>query len=403
MLICTKVVDTVVTLPTFRIATNVRLWHSWIVTSSAQATLPVLFSSRSFEDQEVEGFEKTLSILSLPEQTKQRNKARMFFQEALSSIKIHFRRWANELLPLALGGEQRTAQLVANKILRLKKTPNVGAIEVDDTFYSPVHDRQLPLKKFRIFIEEQCTLPPEYEVDCFPTEINNGLDLWSEDQSEFRQRFCINYMPLFSNSQPAESAVKEAKIVSTTGSHEQTRSVRAIGRAGILPSCKEAKNGKQKAGMIIDCVLKQHSQLSDLREKGTDAFTERRVELINLLGTGHFQNLRLEKSKRKMVEKGHKNKVRNTRQKTRGIVETGAVSGKYQIGLLYKNDNLDQMKQELTFRGLSFVDGQGKEFNYPAMKAILKEHEKTGNYEGYDEKWIRSLSGARFVERIRNN
>ena len=100
-----------------------------------------------------------------------------------------------------------------------------------------------------------------------------------------------------------------------------------------------------------------------MREKGTDAFTERRVELINLLGTGHFQNLRLEKSKRKMVEKGHKNKVRNTRQKTRGIVETGAVSGKYQIGLLYKNDNLDQMKQELTFRGLSFIGKPGKEFN----------------------------------------
>ena len=76
-----------------------------------------------------------------------------------------------------------------------------------------------------------------------------------------QERFCIENLPLFSNSQPAEFAVKEAKNVSTMGRFEELWTVMAIGRSAICLAYDLAKNGKERANNIIAFIVKQHKKL----------------------------------------------------------------------------------------------------------------------------------------------
>lgn len=100
------------------------------------------------------------------------------------------------------------------------------------------------------------------------TQINNGMDLWTNDETqgwlETRQKFCVDYLPLFSNSQPAESAVKEAKnVLSSTGRDEELQSIYASGRPSLLPSLPssdDSNRGKQNE-KIYSSENKKHKLL----------------------------------------------------------------------------------------------------------------------------------------------
>ena len=100
-----------------------------------------------------------------------------------------------------------------------------------------------------------------------------------------------------------------------------------------------------------------------------------------------------------MSEKAHRNKRRNVRQEKRGIVETGRMSGKYQLGLLHKAGNYEKIKRELVKRGISLVH-EGEMLTYPKMKESIKIHEqkRVGNVEGYNDLFFESLSGEVFIE-----
>ena len=362
---------------------------------------------QDLESQNLVDFETSLSLLpSSNDIATQRKKAREFLKEATVSIKIHFKRWGKELLPFSLGGEFATSQVLANKLLRLNHMPgdNPGLqlpLSPNPTFKSKVHERDICLPAFREFVEDNCVLvqPLEPFLVRMSQRINNGLDLWAasldEEGKNYRNRFCTEYLPLFSNSQSAEVAVKEAKNVSTTGREEELRTVMAIGRSAILPSVA-SKNGKDKARDIIRLVLNQHKKLE--KDTTTEAT---RTELKELLTIRHYKKRRLDMTLGTMLDKSHNNKKRNFRQKKRGVVETGRTTGKYQFGLCYKRENEQQMRQECTFRNLNIDTPKA---GFQAMKDKIKDDEKQrgGGDPDYDERFFRSLSGAVFVERRRS-
>jgi hypothetical protein len=62
---------------------------------------------------------RSLLNLEQEQQQEQWKKARLFLQQSKKSLKKHFTRRTNELLPLALGGEKETAKVVAKRILVL--------------------------------------------------------------------------------------------------------------------------------------------------------------------------------------------------------------------------------------------------------------------------------------------
>ena len=355
-------------------------------------------------------FETSLSAPALThaDVLKQRSKANEFLKEAELSIRIHFKRWANELLPLCLGGEFPTARIAANKLLRINRRPDDLPIlrlplDANPTFRSKAHGCNICLPAFREFVEDVSEHTYEMEPLLFDvaSRINGGFDMWDNTLSAgavaLRNSFCSNFLCLFSNSQPAEVAVKEAKNVSSTGRQEELRTVMAIGRSAMLPSVKACKTGKEKAKHIVRFVLQQHQQLQqkDKREEDRD-------DIRSLLTTQHFKKRRLDLTKGTMIAKSHSNKKRNIRQKKRGVVETGRTTGKYQIGLCYKTENLQQMQQEYLFRNLQVL--HPLPVGFQAMKDFIKDHERQvyGTEEDYDEKFIRSLSGALFVERKRS-
>ena len=93
-----------------------------------------------------------------------------------------------------------------------------------------------------------------------------------------------------------------------------------------------------------------------------------------------------------MHKVSHHNKKRNTKQKERGVAETGKISGKYQHGLFNKADNNASKVVELQYRRIHVGD-----MTYTQMKTALKAH---GNErcvhesEDYHEKFFVCLSDA---------
>ena len=69
------------------------------------------------QDKNPSDFEKTLSDLCANNTMKQREKAKEFTKEAMSSMNNHFERWANNSMTMSPAGEQKMAQVVANKLL----------------------------------------------------------------------------------------------------------------------------------------------------------------------------------------------------------------------------------------------------------------------------------------------
>ena len=78
--------------------------------------------------------------------------------------KNHFKRWANGLLMISLVGEQKTAQVAANKLLRLDD-PAVAELSVERTviFNSKVHNCEISSHDFKDFLEDTCLTTPKLD------------------------------------------------------------------------------------------------------------------------------------------------------------------------------------------------------------------------------------------------
>ena len=93
-----------------------------------------------------------------------------------------------------------------------------------------------------------------------------------------------------------------------------------------------------------------------------------------------------------MHKVSHHNKKRNTRQKERGVAETGKISGKYRVAFLHKPDNIASMVVELQYCRIHVDD-----VTYTQMKTALKHHEKercAHESDDYDDKFFVCLSDA---------
>jgi hypothetical protein len=181
-----------------------------------------------------------------------------------------------------------------------------------------------------------------------------------------------------SNTHPAERAVKEAKLVSQTGTREEMRSVVAIGRSYLLPECDKLK-GKERAQRALELVCAQHSRLTDhdgtIKEANT---SPRRADvLMALKGGGHFRKTRLERKKDKIVSQ-NKNKKKNVAQKKTGVDLTDLVAGLVRFSSIGENKFQTAVDQELVHRGISLrttENGVDKEAKIREKVKRLRQHE----------------------------
>ncbi len=193
-------------------------------------------------------FRESLVTLTDEDRKLQEKKVNVFMTESVSALNKHFKRWANrQLLPAALLSERPLAAIVA-RLIKTEEGRNASSSGATSPgkFKSEVHDREIDLAAFEEFVQKW--MRPYYAVGTSTTElpdlvtaavdlVDTGHDLRVEiDHPDTINRELVavqgymfeQYLPLASNTQFVESGVKEAKIVATTGRHEELRSIYAI-------------------------------------------------------------------------------------------------------------------------------------------------------------------------------
>ena len=113
---------------------------------------------------------------------------------------------------------------------------------------------------------------------------------------------------------------------------------------------------------------------------------------------GHFKQERVSKKKAMVASKASLNKVQNKLQKTQGVELTFGVLGLIPYGKLKKDRHLQDLRTELSFRGITFDD---KKDGLRSLCSLLKKHEinrlKITAGGQHADKAFKALSGAVFA------
>jgi hypothetical protein len=339
----------------------------------------------------------TISILKKEKQTEQLKKVRIFVEQAKKSLRTHFDRWINTLLPFALGESPQIAQIVAKRILSIQcakdnaVNPTIRQTTeaqeetngVREWVFLESHERHIVLPEFASFLRDRAKeLPQSFDplFQSLTNTIARGIDIWDKKETEGVQQLAKMFkqkcLALPSNGHMAERGVKEAKIVAATGRQEEMRSAMAICRSVLNPACK-GEEGKTKAKKVLELIVQQHRRLS---EKNTPANQKIRNTVGAALKSEHFKKERLG-NKEKAMDNNKKNKKKNVAQKKTGVDVADRVAGKVAFGAIAKNKFIMAVDEEMEHRGLSRLmedpknPGKTKEAGIKEKVKRLREHE----------------------------
>jgi len=320
------------------------------------------------------------SKCSAEDQARHIKKANVFYSEARDSLHKHFRRWLKtDLLPAALLSESPTAQAVAACMLD-RPLPTfhdhvdhvVTHIAGADkhTFDSPVHKRKrFDLSRFYNWLKTELIGTREMDdgvAECSQkdwdaaTLIVNSVVVHlrskdhSTDHGDVRLHMHSTCLPLASQTQFVESAVKEAKLAASTDRSEQIRSCIAIIRSPT-PLGKAEKNANvEKIKAIIDSALGRSAAHSFWRrhQVGMEHGAHFNQMLHALTAQGHFAQERTEAKRNQLEEVGVKHKKQNKSQQTKQQHLMPAITGLIPFGKLFaaKDGHVNDLKTELLFR-----------------------------------------------------
>jgi hypothetical protein len=241
------------------------------------------------------------------------------------------------------------------------------------------HDRDMDLNSFRCFLVERGTrLPVDMDPDfmSIAKAIARGTDIWNLESpvvvQKLRKKFQLKCLAIPSNTHLAERAVKEAKLVSSTGRHEENRSNMAICRSVLLDACDKLQ-GKEKAKKAIGIIVSQHVRLS---QRDDEIETARRHQVLHELTGNHFKKERLRKTEEK-IDAQSKNKKKNVDQKKNGVDVADRIAGRVRFGAITKNIYAHAVDAELTQRGISkFLVQDPTKPNQLPREAGIKEKVK---------------------------
>ena len=170
-----------------------------------------------------------------------------------------------------------------------------------------------------------------------------------------------------------ERGVKEGRLCSTAQRSEQSRSVYAVARSGLVEKAgnlaedmkksmsKPARQddrfrGALKAQANIQTILNQHHALLNFQDQEPDKFgnTERRAR--NFLGDKgqQFSNQRIDIKVQSFTSHAANINNPNRFERTAGYTRTATARGQVQIGKLRKGKHLRAIELELEARNISF-------------------------------------------------
>jgi hypothetical protein len=210
---------------------------------------------RAFRDS-MEGLDQQAKI-------KQTLKCNLFLMIARRALVKHFKVWMNDLLFLAIYAEAPTGRIVAKYLSppsTMAAAGPAGLTNEMQVFESPIHgNRQIDLKKFATFVAKQCKVQtalragPHVFPQRFPIQhfANSVRDMWDDDAplvlGRLKQNYLVDYAALPSNTHLAESNVKDANLCQIKGRAENLSSTFSTTRSGIVGSLNESTIAAFKA------------------------------------------------------------------------------------------------------------------------------------------------------------
>jgi hypothetical protein len=369
-----------------------------------------------------------ISRLPTPEKRlQQEKKTNLFFMRAVDTLQKHFRRWVRELLFLCLFSEAKTGGVVARYLFPNIELTRQG--EENELHESTIHSTKINLTKFAEFLSSECgdyrnEIILMAHVATHRTAIQmvaNDHDMWAATPhpilAAFRQHYLNSYAAFPSNSQMAESNIKDANYCQIPGRNEKTSSMFATARAGlvgsILQNSKEAfqkqtkikgnkymsggkygeriaksdggaveekkwqmrVEGRIKSEESIKFITERNKQLESLPVEKQQRWNQIRDDLYD--NDQQFAKKRVEVKFEEYCESYDKNKALNKLQRRAGESDVmPIVIDRVPYGLLLKDRDTDQIKMELEYRGLA-TDGGWRD---QLLKRLKQEENNTKDF-----------------------
>jgi hypothetical protein len=379
----------------------------------------------------MDGFATYIARISkLPTDEKklqQEKKTNLFFMRAVDTLQKHFRRWVRELLFLSIFSEAKTGGVVARYLYPNIELTRQG--EENELHKSTIHNTEINLTKFADFLKSECG---DFKTEILDTAhvaphllaiqmVGNNHDMWGATAPPVLAAFCQHYLASYaafpSNSQMAESNIKDANFCQIPGRNEKTSSMFATARSGlvgsILQNSKEAfqkqtkikgnqhmsggkygeriaksdggtveeKNwqmrveGRIKSEEAIRLIDKRNKQLESLPEEKKQRWNKIRNDLYD--NNQQFAKKRVEVKFEEYCETYNKNKAHNKLQRRAGESDVmPIVIDRVPYGLLLKDRDTDQIKMELEYRGLA-TDGGWRD---QLLKRIKQQENNTKDF-----------------------
>jgi hypothetical protein len=206
----------------------------------------------------------------------------------MENLHEHFSRWVTSLLPAALLGDSRAAEIVAHFACGTEP-------DTFDTHESECHDRIMDLLKFYEFLKKRGANPPtdkwpEFVLGCAAAIANSNK--LSETRNDLME---AAYLASPSSAHFVETGVKEARLVSMTGRNKELRSAYAIIRSNdVFDKGEKIMSQPQKARYIISAAIKHVEQQRELMIKyGEQEHHKIRDQISDSLTNKHFKSERL--------------------------------------------------------------------------------------------------------------
>jgi hypothetical protein len=181
-----------------------------------------------------------------------------------------------------------------------------------------------------------------------------GMDLRDEDNMDnaFKKYLFTTYLPLASQTQFVEAAVKEAKIVLQSDCSETLRSAYAVNRLATVHSVGVLRelSSVERIKALMDSAQKQYERHVELKASQVDYQVAVDAIATNMR-KDHYREERLEALKQTVVDKGATNKKANAIQKKTGVDRTNQMEGLVSYGKVYRRLHMDDLEVELLHRG----------------------------------------------------
>lgn len=306
-----------------------------------------------------------------------------FIRYVKESLTKHFKQWCNELFFLSIFSNKETATVIAKYVLGQSLESCSGIYCCD------FHKCSINMLEFVSFLTCNVSNDTVYHTRMLPfvTENSTGLRLIASGQSlwgqcndatlvSLRKKFLKRFAAVPTNTQFTERGVKECGYVSLGRRSEKKRSILAMSRGKLLPDAlqkghdeinynvlhdnqeRKAKQlcGKKRTRYILEGIFDEVDKINSMKIEMGHTYEASRKAIKELIteDDSQFKKRRQGERIEKVIHTANDSRQQNVYERRTGQTLTPLLLGKIQYAKLIKKHNMQQIKDELNARGITY-------------------------------------------------